>query len=187
MSHHRDQAPIPLPIHRLGKAVGILMHLTTGVAASCVLVSLFLISYAVVMRYFFNTAPGWVDQTVGYLLVPTVMFATADAMRKGDHISVDILTGKLSPAKRRWVEAWSAGSVMIVALILIYNGWETAMSSRMLGIVTEGNVGIPIYLLQLFLPAGGLILLVVTLEALARVIAGAPTLAKHNHLGGDSE
>ena len=68
-----------------------------------------------------------------------------------------------------------------VALILIVNGWETAQSSRMLGISTSGTVELPVYQLQLLLPLGGLLMLVVSLEALLRQALGLPALAKSAH------
>lgn len=140
------------------------------------LVSLALIAWAVLMRYGFSRPPAWVDDTVGFLLVGIVMLAAAQVLRRGEHIGVDLLTARLSPRARRWAEAWAALAALAAALVLVVNGWNTAMFSRLLGIVAEGNVEIPVYWVQLLLPLGGAMMALVALEALVRLAAGAPSL-----------
>jgi TRAP-type C4-dicarboxylate transport system permease small subunit len=142
-----------------------------------VLASLALITWAVVMRYVFNRPPAWVDDAVGFVLVGIVMLAAAQVLRRDEHIGVDLLTSRLSERAQRWAGAWAALGALAAALVLVANGWSTAMFSRTLGIVAEGNVEIPVYWVQLLLPLGGLMMALVALEALARIAAGAPPLA----------
>jgi TRAP-type C4-dicarboxylate transport system permease small subunit len=87
---------------------------------------------------------------------------------------VDVLTSKLAPRARLWARAWSTLAALAAALVLVANGWSTAMFSRSLGIVAEGNVEIPVFWVQLALPLGGAMMALVALEALARLAAGAP-------------
>jgi TRAP-type C4-dicarboxylate transport system permease small subunit len=178
---HPDAGPAVPPargaIALLERAVGLITGFAMALSAAGLLVALLLVIYAVVMRYLFNRAPTWVDDSVGFLLVGIVMLAAACTLRRGGHISVDILTGRLGGNAKRWAEAWSMGAVLVVSAILVVNGWQTAMSSRMLGITTSGNVEIPVYWLQLLLPLGGAILGLVALEALLRNALGAPSLA----------
>uniref|UniRef100_UPI00404824E9 TRAP transporter small permease subunit n=1 Tax=Limnohabitans sp. TaxID=1907725 RepID=UPI00404824E9 len=129
----------------------------------------------------------WVDEVVGFLLVVIVTLAAADVLRRGEHIGVDIFTSQLGPRGRRWAQAWATLAALATALVLIVNGWETAMFSRMLGIVTEGHLELPAFWLILFLPLGGLLMLLTALEALLRLGSGAPSLAHHAHLPGDEK
>jgi TRAP-type C4-dicarboxylate transport system permease small subunit len=156
------------------RLLGALTGAAVALSAAGVLASLALIAWAVVMRYAFNRPPAWVDDAVGFLLVGVVMLAAAQVLRRGEHIGVDLLTSRLSPRARAWADAWSALAVLAAALVLVVNGWSTAMFSRQLGIVAEGNVEIPVYWVQLFLPLGGLMMAIVALESLARLAAGAP-------------
>lgn len=156
-------------------------------SAAGVLVSLALIGWAVVMRYVFNRPPVWADEIVSFILVGIVMLAAAESMRRGKHIGVDTLVGRLGPRGRFWAQVWSTLSVAAASLILIVNGWQTAMFSKKLGVVTEGNLEIPVFWLQLFLPLGGLLLLLVCLEALLRLASGAPSLATPSHGGKDAD
>ena len=159
---------------RAARVLGALTRAAAALAAAAVLVSLALIAWAVVMRYALNRPPAWVDDTVGFLLVAIVMLAAAQVQRRGEHIGVDLLTARLPERARRWADAWAALGALAAALVLVANGWSTAMFSRSLGILAEGNVEIPVYWVQLLLPLGGLMMALVALEALARIAAGAP-------------
>jgi TRAP-type C4-dicarboxylate transport system permease small subunit len=105
------------------------------------------------------------------------MLAAAQVLRRGEHIGVDLLTSRLAERARRWADAWAALAALAAALVLAANGWSTAMFSRSLGILAEGNVEIPVFWVQLLLPLGGAMMALVALEALARLAAGAPPLA----------
>lgn len=157
--------------------LGALSQAAIAASAAAVLASLALVTWAVAMRYGFNRPPAWVDDTVGFLLVGIVMLGAAQTLRRGEHIGVDLLTSRLSPRARRWADAWAAIAALAASLVLVVNGWNTAMFSRSLGIVAEGNVEIPVFWVQLLLPLGGLMMALVALEALARLAAGAPSLA----------
>ena len=174
---------VPAALGAIGRLVGLLTSAAMGASALGVLVSLCLIAYGVVMRYVFNDAPGWVDDSVGFLLVATVMLATPATLRRGGHIGVDMLTERLRGGAKRLADLWATLAVAVVSSILIVNGWETAMSSRELGILTSGNVEIPAWQLQIFLPLGGALMLLVCMEALLRIACGAPSLAQASHHG----
>lgn len=155
-----------------------------AVAAAGLLLSLCLIGWAVVMRYVFNAAPVWVDEVVGFLLVAIVMLSAARALRHGEHIAVDLLVDRLSVHARRWIRAWAAFAVGVVACVLIVNGWGTARLARMLGLVTEGNLEWPTWMLMVLMPVGGVLLLLAAIEVFWRAAAGLPPLAAPGH-GGD--
>jgi len=167
----------------IAKAIGAMNGVAIAISAAGVLASLGLIAWAVVMRYAFNRPPVWVDEVVAFMLVGIVMLGAAQSLRRGEHIGVDILVAKLGPRGRYWAQLWSSASVLVVSVILIVNGWQTSMFSRKLGVLTEGNLEIPVFWLQLFLPLGGCMMLLVSLEAIARLVAGLPSLATQAHHG----
>ncbi|MEO7008494.1 MAG: TRAP transporter small permease [Caldimonas sp.] len=158
----------------LGRGIGALSAGAIAVAAAGMLVSLLLIGWSIVMRYVFNRAPVWVDDAVGFMLVAIVMMATADVLRRSQHIGVDILTERLSPRASRWARIWSVLAVLVVSVILILNGWQTAMESRQFGIVTEGQIEWPVWWLMMLMPLGGLLMTLVSLELLWRLALNLP-------------
>jgi TRAP-type C4-dicarboxylate transport system permease small subunit len=170
-------APEPAVLRALAGAIGWINRAAMALSAAGVLVSLALIGWAVVMRYAFNSAPVWVDEVVGFMLVGIVMLAAADVLRRGEHIGVDVLTANLSGRRRLWARAWASLAALAAALVLVVNGWQTAMFSRLLGIVTEGHLELPVFWLMLLLPLGGLLMALTAVEALARLACGAAPLA----------
>jgi len=158
----------------LGRAVRAAAGAAMALAALALLASLALIGWAVVQRYAFNAAPIWVDEVVGFALVAVVMLSAAQALRDGEHIGVDLLIDRLSPQRRRWVHLWSALAAAAFSVVLIVNGWGTAMLARTLGLVTEGSLEWPTWCLMLLMPVGGVLLLLASIEAFWRAAAGAP-------------
>jgi TRAP-type C4-dicarboxylate transport system permease small subunit len=174
-------------IELLARTIGRINTLAVGLSAAGILISLGLIAWAVVMRYVFNRPPVWADEVVGFMLVGIVMLAAAQSLRRGEHIGVDILVARLGARGRFWAQLWSSLSVLVVSIIFIVNGWRTAMFSRQIGVLTEGNLEIPVFWLQLFLPLGGFLMLLVSLETILRLLAGAPSLATQTPPGERTE
>lgn len=168
-------------LRAFGRFVAALTGAAMALAAAALLTSLALIGWAIVMRYGFNAAPVWVDEVVGFALVAVVMMAAAQALRRGEHIGVDLLVDRLPAGRRRWIRAWGALASAAIAFVLIRNGWDTAMLAKMLGLVTEGWLEWPTWLLMLLMPIGGILLLLASIEALWRALAGLPPAHAATH------
>ena len=171
----------PVWLAKLERIAGAVTWVATALSAAGVLAALAFVSYGVVMRYVFNSAPAWVDDTVGYMLVGIVMLSAAATLRQGAHINVDILTGRLDGKARRLADAWSMLAVLVFSIVVTVNGWQTAMFAKTLGLNTTGNVEVPVFWLELLMPLGGALLLLASLEGLVRVVLGIP-LAHEPHL-----
>ncbi|MCW5650302.1 MAG: TRAP transporter small permease [Ramlibacter sp.] len=161
----------------LSRVVSLLCAAAMALAAAALLVSLALIGWAVVMRYFFSAAPVWVDDLVGFCLVAIVLLAAAQTLRSGEHIGVDLLVERLAPPARRWAQAWAALATLAIAGVLVYNGWGTAMLARKLGLLTEGALEWPTWMLMMLMPVGGTLLLLAAVEGLWRALVGLPPLS----------
>ena len=134
---------------------------------------MFLIAYSVVMRYFLNQPVAWVDELVGYLLVASVMLAAADALLEGEHIAVDIVTERLGArgrragharrARRRRARCGAAAPSRAADMVAF---------SRMVGLMSNGYLAVPMWIPQLLVPVGAALLL-----APAAVVAFVAALA----------
>lgn len=156
----------------------------SGLAAALLLVSLALVAWSVLMRYFLNQPIPWVDELVGYLLVGLVMLAAADALRRGEHISVDLVTERLGPGGRRLTAAAGQLAVLVAGVALVVGGWQTAAFSKLLGIYSTGYLAVPIYLPQLLIPLGGLLLAVAASVGLLRMAVGQSATDGSDEAGG---
>lgn len=175
----------PGPLRVLRRTVDVINGVAMAISAAGILLALGLIGWSVLMRYALNQPVPWVDQAVGFLLVAIVTLAAADALRKGQHIGVDILIGALRGKARQAAALWSALTALATALIWMVNGWETAMFNQMLGIVTEGHLEWPAYWLMLFIPLGGVLMFLTALEALLRTLWGCPLPVESHGPGGE--
>ena len=149
------------------------------VAALGVVLAFLLVNYGVVARYFFNTSPTWVDDTVGYLLVLVVMAASAKNLYKAQHLYVDILTSYLTKRKPQWrvyFDLWAQASVLLLCALVIYSSIEGIQLSMAFGLTTTDNVQAPMhYLLALILIGAvlmGCVALVSVVQKLGQIIKG---------------
>ncbi|MCC2594744.1 TRAP transporter small permease subunit [Pusillimonas sp. MFBS29] len=175
----QDQTPVghddgPL-LRAYASVVGLLCKLGMAIASVLILMDLLLIGGAVLLRYVFSSPIVGGDELVAFTLTAIVMLAAPDVLRKNGHIGVDILVGMLSPRWARWAAIWSSVSVILVAALLIINGWKAVALSHMIGSLTEGHLELPVWTLQLFLPLGGVLLGLVALEMIWRALAGSAT------------
>ena len=130
-----------------------------GLAALALIAAMVLIGYAVFMRYLLNQPLPWVDELVGYLLVASIMLAAADTLLKGEHIAVDILTDRLRPRGRRVVLLGGLLAVAASAVLLIVEGADMVGFSRMVGLRSNGYLAVPMWLPQLMVPIGAVLML----------------------------
>ena len=121
------------------------------------------------MRYAFNAAPVWVDDVVGFALVAIVMLAAAQALRRGEHIGVDLLVELPRRRKRRrWAQAWAALAASALAARADRQRLGDGDARASSACVTEGSLEWPTWWLMLLMPVGGLLMLLAAIEALWR-------------------
>jgi len=153
-------------LSRLVSDVGI------AVAGLAMLASLGLVVYGVALRYGLNQPQTWLDEVVGYLLVATVMLGACDALRKREHIAIDLLTARLGRRARFLVAVLGLIAVGLTALLFIDEGWETVAFSKMVDMRSTGYLAAPLWIVQALIPLGGALLLLNATTLLARLLSG---------------
>lgn len=139
-----------------------------GAAASVLLllIMLAIVSYSVFMRYVLGTPVTWTDELSGYLVIGVVMFGAAEALLKGDHFGVDLLTAKLTGARARTAAVWGLVAVAIVGCAILYSAEIMVRFSIDFGMYSEGYMEMPMWIPQTALLIGAILLIV---AALARI------------------
>ena len=166
----------------IDRAIGAAARVGVAISAVALLTSLVSIGYGVFMRYVVNRPVPWADELTGYLLVAIVMLAAADALRRGEHIAVDLVTERLGPTGRRITTAAGMLAVAVCGLVLVTQGWATAAFSRMIGIVSTGSLSVPMWLPQILVPIGAVLLVAAAAAGLMRALLGLPPAAEpHPH------
>jgi len=143
-----------------------------ALAAIALLASLALIVYSVVMRYGLNQPIAWVDELVGYLLVACVMLASADTLLHGEHIAVDVVTERLSTRGKRLTLLAGLVAVLVSAALLAVEGYDMVAFARMVGLLSNGYLAMPMWIPQALVPIGAVLLFLAAVTALIAALRG---------------
>ncbi len=157
----------PLPPSLPGRLIRGLTFVGAAIAALLVIVMLASVSYSVFMRYVLGTPITWTDELSGYLVVALVMFGTAEALIKGDHFGVDLLTTRLRGAKKRAVAIWGMIAVILVGCAILYSAILMVRFSWDFGMYSEGYMEMPMWLPQSALIVGSILLIVTAAGCIA--------------------
>lgn len=148
--------------------INIVCKLGLNVATLLIILNTVLIGVNVVLRYVFHYSILGMEELVSASLTIIVMLSAPEVLRRNSHIGVDILIGFLSPFWVRVARVWSFVAVLAVSLLFIVNGWDAMQLSKLIGALTEGYMEIPVWILQLFLPLGGVLLALAAIEQLLK-------------------
>ena len=122
--------------------------------------------------------PG-TDAYAGYSMAAAGFLALAHTLKRGEHIRVTLLVERLGPAGRRRVELWALGIGVLLAALFAYFSVRLAWQSYDFNDVSTGNDATPLWLPQLSMAAGTLILLVALLDELVRELRGTRRAVTH--------
>ena len=131
-----------------------------------------IISFDVLMRYFFNRPQLIVDEVAPFLLLLVIFGAAAQTFRVGGHIRVDLVTAHLRPAARAWLRVVNlALGILFLAVVI----WVTAQST--LTAFRYGRVSAvmlyPLWVPMLLIPLGLLLMALCMAGALRRQLKAA--------------
>ena len=126
-----------------------LVWLCGALSALLIIFILGVVTYAVIQRYVLGTPLLWGDEFVGYVLVAIVMLGTAEALRKGDHIAIDLLTSRAGKFGSHVLAAWSDLAVLAFAIVLGWSSWIAIVFAYDFGEYSSGYIEIQTWIPQL--------------------------------------
>lgn len=138
-------------IDAISRLTGILSAFLMGAIA-------FIVSYEVVMRYVFRSPTGWTIEFVPFLILWGGFIGASLTLKEDRHIRVDLLMRHLSPKSRTIMHAITGGIGLIFCSVLFVEGVKMVMQTKELGTVTSGTFEIPIFIPQLCIPVGAVLL-----------------------------
>ena len=140
-----------------------------GVLSSLLIfVSFCLMIFAIFQRYFLNTPLKWGDEMLGYLLVAIVMSGVAEALRRGDHVAIDLLTSFFGIKVRALFTYLSYTAVLAFAVIFGISADEVVRFSYGFGSFSPGYLEAPMWIPQSTMIAGSVLLGLGALAGLIR-------------------
>ncbi len=158
----------------MNRLAALLARVAVALSGVALVVCFALICIGVFARYVLAMPIAWIDHVAGWLVVAVVMLAAPEAQRRFEHIGVDVPVGRVSMRTARLMFMAGILSVLVVAAILLIEGWETVSFSRMIGMGTNLE-DVPLWWPQLLIPVGAALLLVVAAaQALTMLRGGRP-------------
>jgi C4-dicarboxylate transporter DctQ subunit len=159
-------------LRALDKATALASGLFIALGAAITVVMAASITYSVVLRYVLNTPQVWTDELMGYLMVAVVMFGLGETVRRGDHINVDLITARLGPRGQVLARIWGLVAMIIVAGVLLERSWDMVVFSRMVDLLSDGYLAMPIWIPQSSLLVGFSLMILASLNQLLRILFG---------------
>lgn len=157
---------------RLERIAGAISWIGGAVGALLIVVVLVITAVSVFNRYILGRPMIGVDEATGFLVVAIVMCGAAEAFRRGDHISIDLLLEHASPRWRWVLDLWSYLAVLAFSILLLVTAWHTVVFSRRFGAYSSGYLEIPMWIPQSTMLLGALLLGLVSIVKMIRHFAG---------------
>lgn len=149
-------------MHAIGRPIRRILdaaYLAGGIIAACFLIAILtLIVLQMMARWFGFVFPGATDYA-GYCMAGASFFAFAYALNHGAHIRVSILLNAVGAA-RYWFEIWCFGIGALTATFFARYAVKTTYWSYKLNDISQGLDATPIWIPQLAMAAGTILLAV---------------------------
>ena len=139
----------------------VLIKAASGMTAAAMAVIAVVIPYEVFGRYVLGVMPVWSGEAATYALVWASMMGSAVGLRKGYQVSLNILMKKLPKASFLVATGCMyAGMLVFLGLMTYFGMRQTVVNMHQLSTA----IGIPMSLPYLALPAGFMLMLLITVE-----------------------
>ena len=107
--------------------------------------------------------PG-TDAYAGYAMAAAGFLALAHTLKRNEHIRVTLLLGRLEGGARRALEMWALSASVLLGGLFAFYSVRLAWVSRTLNDISTGNDATPLWLPQLAMAIGTVILLVALVD-----------------------
>jgi C4-dicarboxylate transporter DctQ subunit len=168
-AHHGEATPAGASL--VERAAAVLTRLGGAISALLILAVLVLTAISVFNRYVLGKPIMAVDESTGFLVVTIVMLGAAEALRRDDHIRIDLVYERFGPRGRWWLDLWSCATVVAFGALLMVTAWHTVVFSRMFGAYSTGYLSMPMWIPQSTMIAGAVLLCIAALARAFRLVA----------------
>jgi TRAP-type C4-dicarboxylate transport system permease small subunit len=153
-------------------------------AAIAMIGVLVMVLLSIVSRQFGFHVAG-TDAYAGYSMAAAGFLALAHTLKHNEHIRVTLVLGRLRGRARHALEMWALSAAIVLAALFAFYAVRLAWQSHVLNDISTGNDATRLWIPQLAMAAGTLVLLVAFidewwLELTGRRDATEPTEALHN-------
>ena len=130
--------------------------------------------WQVMSRYVLVSPSSVTDELAGFLLIWVGLLGAAYVSGKNEHLAIDLLSQRLSPAHRKWLRVAIALVVFLFALFVLVIGGAWLVYTRFRLGVTSASLEINLGYVYLSVPLSGLLIAYYALD-------DAASLSKRSH------
>ncbi len=126
---------------------------------------------SIVSRQLNFHVPG-TDAYAGYLMAASGFLALAHTLKRGEHIRVTLLINALKGKAKKAMEIWALAVATLLALLFAAYSCKLAWQSRAFNDISTGSDATPLWIPQLAMAFGAVILLIAFIDELVLEIRG---------------
>lgn len=167
----------------LAKLLGLVAKVSLWLAATGLVLMVAFISYQVFGRFILNDTPTWTESVSVIIMSWFIFLGAAVGIREGYHLSFDVVLYILPQKGKEVLYTISDFIVIAFGAGMVWYGSELAVGTWN---KTIPNVGWPTGVTYLSVVAGGALIVIFSLERVARRFAGLPT-ARFGEVSKESE
>ena len=161
-------APVPTGVRRF---LDTLYDGAAALAALFMVLLLVMVMLSILGRQLHFNLPG-VDAYAGYMMAAAGFLALAHTLKKGEHIRVTLLIGSLKGGWKRGFELWSLFAATALAMLSAVYSSKLAWQSYTFHDISTSNDATPLWLPQLSMALGTLILAIAFIDELVLEVRG---------------
>lgn len=121
---------------------------------------------------FFNFQVRGTDAYAGYLMAGSGFLALAHTLLRGEHIRVTLVLEHTGAVARRWLERWSLAVALLLSTAFAWYSIRLAWQSYQFHDISTGIDATPLWIPQLSMAAGNVILAIAFVDLLLAALYG---------------
>jgi len=130
-----------------------------ALAAVAMVLLLVMVMLSILGRQLHFHLPG-TDAYAGYMMAAAGFLALAHTLKRGEHIRVTLLLAALKGSSHRALELWALFAAAALAGLSAFYSCRLVWQSRAFNDISTGNDATPLWIPQLTMAAGTLVLLI---------------------------
>jgi C4-dicarboxylate transporter DctQ subunit len=141
---------------------GIVDHVIDFMAALAgilLVVAVLTICIEIIMRYFFHKPQVWSEELCEYILFTLAFLGAPWLLKKGGHVSVDIITERLSPRVRGYLGLFACGIGVLISAVVTWFSIVAAWDCYVTGVVVTKTLTVGKHYFLAFITLGYFFLL----------------------------
>lgn len=131
-----------------------------GAAGFLLVAAVLIVCVEIIMRYFFRKPQVWSVEVCEYILFTLAFLGAPWLLKKGGHVSVDVVTERLGPRARGYLGLFACGIGVCISAIITGFSIVAAWDCYVTGVVVTKTLTIGKHYFLVFITLGYLLLLV---------------------------